>query len=59
MTNPSIYRPPVKRFYDFTTMSDAQIATELKRVQCTVDHLATRVAEMEEQAIVSEYRRIK
>lgn len=53
---PTIFKPPPKRFIDFTRMDEHAINRELKRVQANVDHLASRVSEIEEQAIVQAYR---
>lgn len=53
---PTIFKPPPKRIIDFTRMDERAINRELKRVQASVNNLATRVSEIEEQAIVQAYR---
>ena len=49
------YKPP-RQYYDLTSKSDYAIACELKRVQRDVNHLATQVYDLTEQAIVQAYR---
>lgn len=53
---PTIFKPPPKRFIDFTRMDEHAINRELKRVQANVDHLARDVRGMEEYLIQQAYR---
>jgi hypothetical protein len=52
-----IWKPKATKHYDFTRMTDRQIAIELGRVRRDVDHLLTRMDQVEEQVTISEYRR--
>jgi hypothetical protein len=47
-----IWKPKATKHYDFTRMTDRQIAIELCRVGRDVDHLLTRMDQVEEQVTV-------